>query len=190
MTMRLELSSPSRVLVDLRATGLLRGVGHAPTLSVRLDRAGTPLAIDAGDGVAMDTPIVVRVAAADIEPPADVPAADRDKMRENMLGPEVLDVARFPNIDFRGRSVGSLEGATLSGDLEIRGSARPISMRLRGARDPGHPSGSSGAAKLAVHGAWEGRLTDLGIKPYRALLGALRLDDWIRIRLEALFAVR
>jgi len=43
---------------------------------------------------------------------------------------------------------------------------------------------SEGRAFL-VTGAWEGRLTDLGVKPFRALLGALRLEDWIRLRVEA-----
>ena len=38
---------------------------------------------------------------------------------------------------------------------------------------------------ILARGAWEGRLTDLGIKPFKALLGALKLEDWIRLRLEA-----
>jgi hypothetical protein len=38
---------------------------------------------------------------------------------------------------------------------------------------------------LVARGTWEGRLTDLGIKPFRALMGALKLEDWVRLRLEA-----
>jgi hypothetical protein len=37
-------------------------------------------------------------------------------------------------------------------------------------------------------GAWEGRLTDLGIRPFKALLGAIKLEDWIAVRLDARFA--
>jgi hypothetical protein len=43
------------------------------------------------------------------------------------------------------------------------------------------------AELLLATGAWEGRLTDLGVPPFKALLGAIRLEDWIRLRLEARF---
>ena len=35
--MRLELSADSRVLIELRATGLLRAVGHDPILVARAE---------------------------------------------------------------------------------------------------------------------------------------------------------
>lgn len=180
-TTRFELSRESRVLVDLRATGLLRSAGHDPTLSARVDGSGNHLAIDPGDGSAIDVVVAVSFAAADIEPPPGMPPADRDKMRENMLGPEVLAASRFPRIEFGGRYAGSLRAGTLSGDLRVRGALHRISMEVRGSQD------SRDGKRLEVRGAWDGRLTSLGIRPYRALLGALRLDDWIRIRLEASF---
>ena len=40
---------------------------------------------------------------------------------------------------------------------------------------------------LAATGTWEGRLTDLGIKPFKALMGALRLQDWVRLTLDGRF---
>jgi YceI-like protein len=174
--MRLELSPESRVLIDLRTTGFLRKVGHDPTLSAFPERCS----IELGHAAAIDAAIDCRFAAVAIEPPANIPALDRDRMRENLRSREVLDVARFPTVDLDGRYVGTLDGGRLSGHLHVRGVARPIGMEVRVSVDP---------PRLGARGAWEGRLTGLGIKPFKALLGALRLDDWIRLRLEASFLV-
>jgi hypothetical protein len=175
--MRLELSPESRVLVDLRVAGLLRAVGHSPTLTVQAN----PWTIDTGEATTIDTVINMRFAASSVEPPDDIPAVDREKMRQNMRGRDVLDVARFPTIDLHGRYEGTLEGGKLSGDLHLRGAPRHISMVIRLARNE---------AVIAARGVWERRLTDLGIKPFTALLGTLKLEDWIRLRLEASLLVR
>jgi hypothetical protein len=66
----------------------------------------------------------------------------------------------------------------LSGDLQVRGVPRRVSMSIRVAREAG---------ALVATGAWEGRLTDLGIRPFKALLGAIKLEDHITLRLEMRF---
>jgi len=188
--MHVELSSDTHVLIDLRATGLLRAVAHNPTLHVSL----APWAVDVADAAAIDVPIDLRFPAAAIEPPADLEPSDREKMRENICGRDVLDATRFSSIDFHGRYVGTLEGGRLSGSLGVRGAPRPIGMALTSAPGPAPGevrTSTAGARKrIELRGFWEGRLTDLGIRPYRALLGALKLDDWIRLRLESILSVR
>jgi polyisoprenoid-binding protein YceI len=190
--MRLHVKDGSRVFIDLRATGLLRAVAHSPTLTARPERVTVDLAERAGDPAleaaasatagaghaALAATVEASFAAAAIEAPADISASDREKMVDNVRGPDVLDAARFPTIDFRGRYEGTLEGGTLSGDLHVRGVARRVSMRVRVAREAG---------ALVATGAWEGRLTDLGIRPFKALLGAIKLEDRITLRLEARF---
>jgi hypothetical protein len=170
--MRLELSPETRVLIDLRATGLLRAIGHDPTLTARPERQQ----IDIGEAPTIEAPIDVRFQARAIEPPKDIPPADRERMRENMCGREVLDVSRFPTIELHGRYVGTRERGMLSGDLYVRGAPRRLSVPIQVLWSEG---------PILARGAWEGRLTDLGIKPFKALLGALKLEDWIRLRLEA-----
>jgi YceI-like domain len=165
--MHLELSPDSRVLVDLQATGLLRAVGHDPTLTARPQRA--TLDTDAGN-----VSIVFQVR--DVDPPADLSASDRDKMIENLRSPDVLDAARFPTVEVRGRYDGTREAGTLAGDVVVRGAAHRLRMELRAAKR---------GEEYLVTGTWEGKLTDLGIKPFHALLGALKLKDWIRLRVEA-----
>jgi polyisoprenoid-binding protein YceI len=175
--MRLELTPQSRLLIDLRATGLLQAIGHDPTLSVRSE----PFTIDVAEADRIDLPVDVRFPATSIEPPADLSASDRGKMRDNLLGRDVLDAARFPMLVFQGRYAGTLAEGALAGDLLVRGV--PRSMHLQVALDRVR-------GEIIARGLWQGRLTDLGIRPFRALLGALRLEDWIRVRLEAAFAHR
>jgi polyisoprenoid-binding protein YceI len=172
--MRWRLDPDSRVLVDLKATGLLRALAHSPTLVARPE----PVEVEA-DGERLDLEVVVRVPARSIDPPADMSASDQDKMRENLLGPQVLEARRFPEIVFRGRYVGSMQGGSLAGRLDVRGVPRELVMPVAIGRREN---------RLVATGAWEGRLTSLGVAPFKALLGAIRLEDWIRLRLEARLA--
>jgi polyisoprenoid-binding protein YceI len=171
--MRLTLQDGSRLLIDLRAAGLLRAVAHSPTLTAKPDRVAVDLADTSGEAE-VEASFRVDV----IEAPADIPSPDRSKMVENLRGREVLDARRFPTIDFRGRYAGTLDAGTLSGDLQVRGVPRRVSMSIRVAREAG---------ALVATGAWEGRLTDLGIRPFKALLGAIKLEDHITLRLEMRF---
>jgi hypothetical protein len=171
--MPIALLDRTRVFVDLRATGLLRGLAHDPTLTASPEL----VSVEAGEGDSGSaTTAVFRVES--IEPPGDMSAADRGKMLENLRGSEVLDAVRFPTITLRGRYRAATGGGMLSGTLTVRGVARPVSMTVRVVRE---------GDGLVASGAWEGKLTDLGIKPFKALLGALKLQDWIRLRFEAKF---
>jgi polyisoprenoid-binding protein YceI len=172
------LSSESRAYVELKATGILRALGHDVTLSAPVE--GWEAAID--DESAIDAPVEVRIPVARLEAPADLSSSDREKMIDNMRGPAVLDAARWPAIVFRGRYRGSLDGGTLEGDLEVRGSPRAMTIPIRIAR--------LADDRLRATGAWTGTLTALGIKPFKALLGALRLEDWARIRLDVIVLKR
>jgi hypothetical protein len=171
--MRLTLQDGSRLFIDLRATGLLRAIAHSPTLTARPDRVTVDLADPPGDAE-----VCARFRADAIEPPADISASDRSKMVENLRSHEVLDARRFPTIDFRGRYVGTLEAGTLSGELQVCGAPRRLAMAIRVARQDG---------ALFATGSWDGRLTDLGIRPFKALLGAIKLEDRITLRLEMRF---
>jgi hypothetical protein len=174
--MRLRLLDGSRVLIDLRATGVLRALAHSPTLSARTEG----LTVELAEGA--EAPVAAVFPVAGIEAPADISASDRDKMLENMHGRDVLDAARFPAVELRARYRGGLEGGTLAGDLVVKGTNRAFSMPIRVSRTDG--TQGQGAIYSAA-GAWEGKLTDLGIKPFKALLGAIKLDDYVRIRVEA-----
>jgi polyisoprenoid-binding protein YceI len=165
--MRFELSPDSRVFIDLRATGLLRAVGHDPTLSAR----PAPATLDLDDGQ-----VTLRFPVADIEPQGDIGESDRNRMMDNMRSAEVLDATRFPVIELRGRYEGTADGGALRGELVVRGQPHRLAVTLRATKQ---------WDVVVATGTWEGKLTDLGIKPFKALLGALKLEDWIRLRVEA-----
>jgi hypothetical protein len=173
--MNLKLSAESLLLVDLRATGILRAVGHDPTMRARPEPATVIVA--GGDGP-VTVPIHVRFRAEAIEPPTDLAPSDRAKMLENLRSREVLDAGRHPTIDFRGRYEGTFERGDLAGDLRVRGANHAIAMSVR------IEETEDG---FVARGTWEGKLTTLGVKPVRALFGALKLEDWARMRLEARF---
>lgn len=171
---RYELSPDSRVLVDLRATGLLRALGHNPTLVAHPD-AVTVEVVEEGDTGATAT-LALRFPVARIDPPEDISRDDRDKMRANMEAPEVLDAARFPHVLVTARWRGATDSGRLEVDATVRGGTHTLTMDVALERTDG---------ALRARGTWEGRLTDLGIKPFRALMGALKLEDWVRLRLDA-----
>ena len=170
---RYALSPDSRVLVDLRATGLLRALGHNPTLVAHPE----PAMLEVAEGDAGTTAtIALRFPVSRIDPPEDISPDDRYKMRTNMEGDEVLDAARFPAVEVSARWRGTMESGRLDVDATIRGAPHAFTMdvTLQRAGDD-----------VVARGTWEGRLRDLGIKPFRALMGALKLEDWVRLRLEA-----
>jgi polyisoprenoid-binding protein YceI len=167
--MRLALLPASRVLIGLRATGLLRAVVHDPTLTACLEPAEIEL-----DEVASAARLELRARVDAIEAPPGMTASDRDRMLANLRGPEVLESARFPLVELHGRFEGTLEGGRVTGDLVVRGTRRPVDLDVTVTRD---------RADLHVGGAWSGSLSQLGVRPFRALLGAVRLDDWLRLTL-------
>jgi len=171
---RYALSPDSRVLVDLRATGLLRALGHNPTLVAHPEP--TTLEVAEGDAGTTMATIALQFLVSRIDLPEDISREDRDKMRENMAGDEVLDAARFPAVEVSAQWRGTMESGRLDVDATVRGRTHALGMDvvLQRASD-----------SLVARGTWEGRLTDLGIKPFRALMGALKLEDWVRLRLEA-----
>ncbi len=97
-------------------------------------------------------------------------AGKRAEVQANMLGPEVLDTQRFPQIRFRSTSV-ELSGARnwlVRGELSLHGVTRPLVVRVSKMQEE-----YRGTASL--------KQTDFGIKPIRAGAGTVRVKDEVRI---------
>jgi polyisoprenoid-binding protein YceI len=121
--------------------------------------------------------------AAELSPdfPADVPDSARQGTRGNMLGAALLDGAQYPEMVLRALSLraqpgGGGEQAVLARVLtEVRGTQRavevPVSYRLAG-------------ATLEIDAQFPLRQTDLGLTPFTAMLGALAVQDEMRVRLH------
>lgn len=110
----------------------------------------------------------------------EVPEADREATRRNLLGPALLDAGRHPVLDLRSLGLRPQgRGHELRFEARVRGEWRALTLPLQLARE---------------QGGWgirmEGRLTHaaLGLTPFSVALGALRVreDLWLGVRLLAL----
>jgi polyisoprenoid-binding protein YceI len=106
------------------------------------------------------------------------PAQDVPKVQAKMVGPDVLDAARFPSITFRSRSVAGKEAGAgvydlqVTGDLELHGVSRSLTLPLR-VELTGEGLTASGKTAL--------RQTDYGMKPVSAGGGTVKVKNEIRV---------
>ena len=101
---------------------------------------------------------------------------DRRDIERN-IAREVLEAGRYPVISFRSSAVEkTAEGARVTGRLELHGAVREIAFPVR--LDAGRA-----VARVAVE------QPAFGIKPYRALLGALRVKPEVVVEVIVLGVV-
>jgi len=150
--------------------GMAQKVGHDLVLDVSgwqarvtvgEDRAPTTIELDVDP-----RSLQVREGKHGVKPLSD---GDRDEIRKN-IDEKVL---RGQPIEFRSRQVSGREGALkVNGELTIAGQTRPAGFELE-LNDYGELSGTL----TIVQSQWD-------IKPYRALMGALKVRDAVEIALE------
>jgi len=106
------------------------------------------------------------------------PLSDKDRkdIKEN-IDKKVLKTDKFPDITFTSSRVESKgpDAYTVHGDLTILGTARPASMDIAVA-------GSKATGTMHL------KQSDWGIKPFSALMGALKLADALRVSVDASIA--
>lgn len=106
------------------------------------------------------------------EPPDDVP-----KVQEKMVGPDLLDVVRFPSIGFESRQVSGKQAAPgvydleITGDLSLHGVTRPLALKLR-VELQGHTLTATGQAIL--------RQTDFGLRPI-SVAGVVKVKNEVEV---------
>lgn len=95
---------------------------------------------------------------------------DKEEIKDNITNKIITD----PNISFESKSANVSEGsATLSGDMTIMGNTQPVEVQLTDA--------GGGKVKATV----EVVQSDFGIKPFSAMMGALKVADKVTIEIEA-----
>jgi polyisoprenoid-binding protein YceI len=147
--------------------GALAAVGH--DLALRASRWSVDLRRDAGVVTARVDATSVAVLCAQRggrDDPGALSAADREKI-DRAARVDVLRADRFPEVVFEGRWEGE-SPATVVGTLALCGVTRPLTVRL--ARSP-----AGLVCTATVHQpTW-------GITPFRAMLGALRVQPDVRV---------
>jgi polyisoprenoid-binding protein YceI len=103
----------------------------------------------------------------------DASANDRAHVQMRMLGPEVLDAGRFPEIRFDSEAAERAEADSwlVHGQLSLHGRTRPLLIRVK--RDQGHYKGSVTLKQ-----------TDFGITPISIAGGAVKVKDELTIEFD------
>lgn len=180
------VAGESLLVVRVYRAGTLAAAGHnhviashtlAGTIYLPDDPLGSSFELRiAVDALTVDEP-GLRAAQPGGDFPPDVSDAARAGTRRNMLGPAVLDAADYAEVVLRAVRLESAAGApvgllTAHIDAEVRGQHRPLAVAVRYAL-----AGDT----LTVSGDTALTHAELGLTPFTALLGALAVQDEMRI---------
>lgn len=104
---------------------------------------------------------------------------DRQKVAEFTRSPEMLDVSRHPKLVFRSAGIEPVgeDAYRVTGELAIRGIAKPVALDVKLRREAGG---------LIVEGRVVFPMTQFGLQPPSAALGAIRTKDLMTLRFEVL----
>lgn len=110
--------------------------------------------------------------------PPDVPDSAREGTRHNMLSEALLDGAHYPQIVLGALALTPLQPPAAGGALahvqaSVRGAAHEFRVPVRYERRGG---------TVTVTGETTLRQTDLGLTPFSAMLGALQVQDEMRLK--------
>ncbi len=174
---------PFKSIVEVRteSSGLLSAFGHEHRLMVQ-KLAGT---IEADLAELAHATLVLRIAAGSLAVVDDESQKDRPAIEKEM-NEHVLEVAKFPAIEFKSRSVevksikGEVGTVEITGDLTLHGQTRPIRVP---ARVEIHGENVHATGKMRL------KQTDFGISPTSAVAGAVKVADEIVILFDVV-AVR
>ena len=103
----------------------------------------------------------------------NLPADKRAEVQARMLGPEVLDSGKFPDITFASTAIESagVDRWTVTGRLTIRGETRPTTFSV--VRQDGRFRGT-----VAL------KQRDFGIEPISILGGTVRVKDELKVEFD------
>jgi len=107
--------------------------------------------------------------------------AKRAQVQEKMVGPEVLDVAHYPFIEFASTSVtpGAPGHWTVAGNLKLHGTMRPVTLTVT---EPANEiSGNSKPKVRHYQGTTKLKQTTFGIKPISIAGGTVTVRDELKI---------
>lgn len=89
---------------------------------------------------------------------------------------KILHSAKHPEITFTSTSIdGDSAGGSVTGDLALAGKTRPVTLAVRLDDSSGNPTVSATTSIVQ---------TEFGIKPYSAMLGALKVKDVVELAID------
>lgn len=164
---------PSNTSLKVRTTkaGLGARLAHDLTLEAKVWRGS--ITFDDADLAASSVEVTVAATSLAVVDSSggvkQLSDADRREIARN-INEKALLTNKYPDITFRSTAISGQSGTfTVTGDLTITGTTRPISLAVTADDD-----------QVTVRAAVV--QTQFGIKPYSAMFGALKINDEVEIR--------
>lgn len=108
--------------------------------------------------------------------PGRISGKDIDGTRNNMLGRKLLDAANHPVVRIKSTDIdGKLDSLTVTADVTIAGQTNPIMFSA---------SANSSVDQVVISGDAQISHKDLGLKPFSAALGTLKVRQDMIVRFE------
>ena len=173
----------SSIVIQVFKDGAAAALAHDHVVDVR-DFSGS-IVVDAADPASATVEVTAKTASFFNDESklrkkfgldGEMSEKDRKSVEENMKSAEQLDIAAFPTVKFVSTSVGK-DGARwkLNGKVTLHGVTREVSMPLEAKVDGNTVTGTA---------TFRLKTSDYGIKPYSALLGAVKNKDEIVLHLQ------
>ena len=159
-------SAQSKLTVFVYKSGLFSGFADDHIIDVAI--AGGTISDTAPLAVTMN----VRAAELRVRDP-NLSASKRDEVQTRMVGPQVLDVQKFPSITFESTAVepNGADRWTVTGRLTIHGQTRPVTV-----------------ATTRANGRYRGTVTlkqrDFGITPISIAGGTVKVKDELKVEFD------
>jgi polyisoprenoid-binding protein YceI len=165
------------VVVHAYRAGLFSGLAHDHHFAA----AEWTATADLPDGDPARTSVAVVIASSSLrDTQKALSEGDRRKVNAQAAGPDVLDAAHHPRIEFRSERVELAPGAgdggvvrgTLHGTLTARGRTVPLDVPFQAER---------GGAGWSVKGTARLKQSSLGIKPFSGFGGTVKVKDEVEV---------
>jgi hypothetical protein len=136
-----------------------------------LARSGFEIAFPVADLI-VDDPDARRAAGSEFPP--EIPDADKQGTRKNMLRAEVLDGETYPRIELQSVKIeGALPNPQVTARITIKQASRDVVVPVKVTVSDN---------RLIANGEFSIQQTDFGIKPFSVAMGALEVKDRLDIR--------
>lgn len=183
------ISARSRLTVLVYRAGALAALGHNHVVSCRCLSGAVYLPRDplhtsfdlriAVNGLTVDDPIL-RAAEHSRDFPPDGASSARQGTRDHMLGADLLNAVRYPDITLRSAGLrpspdGKVGDAVAEVLVGVAGQSRSVAVRIHY---------DLRADEMVITGEFPLKQTDLGLTPYSLAGGALKVRDGMTVRLS------
>jgi polyisoprenoid-binding protein YceI len=163
-------TAQSKLTVRVGKSGAFSGFGHAHVVSAAILRGevatSNPLSVQ----------FVVNAREMKVIDPGES-EKDRGEVQKVMLGPDVLDTSRYPEIKFVSEKVEVLGESRwrVTGNLTLHGQTKPVTLETT--LEKGHYRGTATVLQ-----------TNFGITPIKVAGGSIKVKDEVQIEYDIVLA--